>query len=178
MPTTYDRCDKPDCDVYDRVRAMMEKHHPELVEADVLIQCLFANSGDYDQPAVKAPGGWPALALIRIVPLRQRVAGFKDAEILIDEQKWYELTEPQRDALIDHELQHLEVQYEGNGPGTPVKTDDWNRPKLKIRKHDWELAGFKDICERHPDAAIEGEAAREFQEKFGQYVFGGAEAAA
>lgn len=175
MPITYDRCDKPDCDVYDRVTAMMERFHPELVKADVRIQCLFARSSDGEGPAVKVPGGWPALAVIRIIPLRQRVAGFMDAEILIDERKWEELTEPQRDALVDHELEHLELKYDGAGIGTPVAEDDWGRPKLRIRKHDWELSGFKTIAERHPDAAIETEAARKFRDEFGEYVFGGAE---
>jgi len=172
MPITFDRCDD---EVYDRVKEMIEQHHHELRDAEVTIQCLFAMNDDEDEPAVKAPGGWPAYAVIRVVPLKQRVAGFRDAEITIDAAKWKDLTEPQRDALIDHELQHLEVKYEGAGPGTPIATDDYGRPKLKLRQHDWEVAGFEVIAKRHPDAALEVLAARNMEQKFGKVLFGGVE---
>src|SRR2546428_395207 len=157
MPISFDRVDD---EVTERVRDMIGKFHHELRDAEVTVQCLFAINHDDDGPAVKAPGGWPAYAVVRRVPLKQRVAGFKDAEITIDQAKWAELSEPQRDALIDHELEHLELVYDGAGPGTPVATDDWGRPKLRIRQHDWEVAGFKSIAERHPDAALEILAAR------------------
>jgi hypothetical protein len=175
MPITFDRCDD---EVYERVKRMIAKHHHELRDAEVTVQCLFAINNDDDQPAVKAPGGWPAYAVIRRVPLKQRVAGFRDAEITLDAAKWKELSDPQRDALIDHELEHLEVVYDGAGPGTPIATDDWGRPKLKIRLHDYELAGFKAVMDRHPDAALERLAAQKFADAYGQYLFGGVEAGA
>lgn len=172
MPITFDRVDD---EVTDCVKRMIDAYHHELRDAEVSVQCLFAMNNESDDPAVKAPGGWPAYAVIRRVPLKQRVAGFRDAEITIDAEKWKDLTEPQRDALIDHELEHLEVQYEGNGPGTPVQIDDWGRPKLKIRQHDYELAGFKAIMDRHPDAALEKLAAKKFADQYGEHIFGGVE---
>lgn len=175
MPVVFDL---PDAEMGVLVKDVMAKYHEELFAAEVTVQVLFARVGAGENgPAVKAPGGWPAYAVIRRVPLKQRVAGFKDAEITLDERKWKELTDPQQIALLDHELQHLELVYEGDGPGTPVATDDWGRPKLKLRKHDYELAGFKAIMERHPDAALEKLAAQKFADEFGQYVFGGVDAA-
>lgn len=175
MPICFDL---PDAEVFVRITEVMNRFHPELRDAEVTIQVLFARVGEGETgPAVKAPGGWPAYAVIRRVPLKQRVAGFKDAEITIDEVMWNELSEPRKTALLDHELQHLELVYEGAEPGTPVAKDDWDRPKLKIRKHDWELSGFKVICERHPDAALEKIAAGEFNSKYGKVVFGAAEPA-
>lgn len=171
MPVCFDL---PDAVMGERVKQIMAKYHEELFAAEVTIQVLFARMSEGENgPAVKAPGGWPAYALIRRCPLRQRVAGFRDAEITIDELKWKELTGAQQDALLDHELQHLELVYEGDGPGTPVETDDWGRPKLKLRKHDYELSGFKAIMDRHPDAALEKIAARQFADEYEQYVFGG-----
>jgi hypothetical protein len=175
MPVCYDL---PEASMGVMVRDVMAKYHEELFAAEVTVQVLFARMSEGEAgPAVKAPGGWPALAVVRRCPLKQRVAGFKDAEITIDERKWKELSEPQQIALLDHELQHLELVYEGDGAGTPVATDDWGRPKLKLRKHDWELAGFKAICDRHPDAALEKLAAQKFQDEFGQYVFGAVDSA-
>lgn len=171
MPVCFDL---PDAEMGVLVKDVMAKYHEELFAAEVTVQVLLARMPDgEDGPAVKAPGGWPAYAVIRRCPLKQRVAGFRDAEITIDEDKWKKLTRPQQVALIDHELQHLELVYEGDGPGTPVETDDWGRPKLKLRKHDYELSGFKAIMDRHPDAALEKLAAQQFADEYGQYVFGG-----
>lgn len=172
MSIAFDRVGN---EVYETVNRMMEKFHTELHGAEVTVQCLFARNDDDEQPAVKSPGGVPAYAVIRRVPLKQRVAGFRDAEITIDERKWENLTEAQREALIDHELEHLELVYEGDGPGTPVELDDWGRPKLKLRQHDWDLAGFESIARRHPDAAMEVLQARAVEQRFGAMLFGGVE---
>jgi hypothetical protein len=41
-----------------------------------------------------------------------------------------------------------------------IKTDDCGRPKLRLRPHDFEIAGFDAIIERHGAAAVEARATR------------------
>lgn len=169
MPVCFDL---PDASMGVLVRDVMAKYHEELSAAEVTVQVLFARMSEGDAgPAVKAPGGWPALAVVRRCPLKQRVAGFKDAEITIDERKWKELSEPQQNALLDRMLEYLELVYEGDGPGTPVATDDWGRPKLRIRKHTFELTGFRSIAERHGLNAIEVQVAQTLMDEHGKVLF-------
>jgi hypothetical protein len=174
MPITFDRCDD---EVAERMRRMIGEFHTELRDAEVTIACLFARSDEEDGIPIKAPGGWPALASIRITPLDYRVLGVTDAVIKIDEVRYERLSEASRDALIDHELLHLEIQYEGDGPGTPFKTDDHGRPKLRIRQHQFEVCGFHDIIERHGEAAIELQAAQKLAAECGADKLFGVEGA-
>jgi hypothetical protein len=169
MATTYEKCDEV---VNRRVRRLIQKHYPDLQECEARIDCLFARNGD--GPAVKLHG-YACLAVVRKTSLKQRVLGLGDAEIVIDEKAYEDLTETQRDALLDHEIYHLEVQKDEHGY---PDTDDAGRPKLKLKLHDWELGGFAEIAQRYGSDAPEVKAAQDFQDKFGQYVFGFAHAGA
>lgn len=132
------------------VQQMMEKYHQPLVDAQVKIDVLRAwarkdKNGDPVGPALTLHG-WPCLAIVRVIPYKQRVKGCGDAEIAIDDERWDELSEWDRKALIDHELEHLELRH---------KQDDLDRPKLKLRHHDYRLEGFHSIIRRHGRFALE-----------------------
>lgn len=148
MGITYDRATDV---INDFVIAVMQKYHPELHAAGVRIQTLLAygpvdeKTGEITGPAVKL-GGYACAATIRITSLKQRVAGSGDAEMLIDGDRWFDWAESQKTALVDHELQHLELSLDDGGG---IITDDNSRPKLRGRLHDWQLGGFKCIAERH-----------------------------
>lgn len=140
-------------DVCDTVAAVMKKHHPELIEAGVTVKTLLAFPTK-EGGACLTHQGYPAAATIRINDLKARVAGMDDALLLIDGEAMESWSQKRLEALIDHELTHLEVQYDDEGK---VKTDDAERPKLKIKKHDAQVGVFFSIMEKHGKEALDTE---------------------
>ncbi len=145
------------------VAAVLKKHHPELHKAKLTVCTLFAHAardektGQPKGPALKHHG-YQAAAIIAVVPLDKRVGGMADVLLKIDGDRWPEWSEAQREALIDHELEH-------------VGTDDAGRPKVKLRLHDWNVQGFKSIAVRHKDAAFEVQEAQAFHKEYAQLLF-------
>lgn len=169
MPTIYEVCD---ASVKDLVKKISKKFHPGTIEAEVSVECIFADAGfdkkNNPKPAVKLHG-LPCFAIIKKSSVEQRAQGMSDATIIIDQHKWDKLSEPERMALIDHELEHISVQREDNGA---IKTDEAGRPVIKLKPHDWELSGFRAIAERHKEAALEVQELIAFEQSAnGQLVF-------
>ena len=134
----------------DCVQRMIDKYHGDLRDAQVKVDVLRAwakldKNGDPVGPALTLHG-YPCLAIVRVIPYKQRVKGSGDAEIVIDDERWDELSSEEQEALIDHELEHLVLRH---------KEDDLGRPKLKLRHHDYRLEGFDAIIRRHGQAALE-----------------------
>lgn len=181
MPTVYEKADE---EVRELIADVMRTHHPVLTCVGLRLDVLMAEVRDgngalLSRPAVKAHG-YEADAKIKAIPLDQRTAGLGDALLVIDAQRWGAMSAAQQRALIDHELYHLQVERDGGGfleigsdgrlDGTP-KLDDIDRPKLKLRLHDWQLGGFLDIARRHGDNAPEVRAAHAVRGDGGQYVW-------
>lgn len=136
----YEKADK---DIHDLVSAMMVKFHGPLSDAGVTVDVLWASSCE-GRP-VKAHG-YPALAVIKINSYRLRVQGHADAEITLDKKEWEVLSMQQREALIDHELEHLDLKLDKDGG---VVRDDLERPQMSLRKHDHQFGWFDAVAERH-----------------------------
>jgi hypothetical protein len=168
MSVIYDHADET---VHEMAREILERHHPELRLPDksfVRLCILIAADPDKpDESAVKCHG-YPAQAVVSVIPYKQRVDKRADAEIIIDQRNWENLTEPQQRAVLDHEITHLEFVIEDN----IVKTDDQGRPKLRLRLHDYTVEGFRTIARRYGDDAPEVIAARAFEKDYGQDVLG------
>ena len=170
MPVTFDQAP---AHVHDMAREVLMQYHPELNfsrdpenPAWVKLCILFASNGaEEDEPAVKCHG-YPAQAVISIIPLKQRVDKRADAEIVIDEKNWNDLTEPQQRALLDHEISHLEIKLKDGF----IETDDIGRPKLKLKLHDFDFGGFRSVAKRHGEDAPEVRLAQDFKQKFGDDV--------
>jgi hypothetical protein len=144
-------------------REIVEAHHPELVEYEVSVTCLFAEqeSGE-NKPSVKLHGR-PCFATIKKTSARDRALGLPDAVITIDRRKFKELGDRSRRAMLDHELSHLEVDGGADSAG---------RPKLNMRHHDWELHGFRGVVDRWGVDAVELSQLNEFSQcPDGQAVF-------
>lgn len=170
MGKVYTVCDE---DVKKLVKQLAKKYYPDMIEGEVSVECIYADAGYDDQekpkPAVKLHGV-PCAAVIKKTNVEQRTQGMSDTTIVIDQHVWEKLSEPERLALIDHELYHIDVQRDEGGE---VKTDEAGRPVIKLKPHDWELAGFLAIAERHKDAALEVQAMIQFEQSDdGQLVFG------
>jgi hypothetical protein len=147
-------------EVNDLVDKVVNEYHPDLEEAGVTVSALFADE-------VRSHG-WPCAAIIELNSKKNRVKGMDDATVTIDENHWKDLSEEKRIGLLDHELEHLELQCDEEGK---VKTDDANRPKLKIRPHDWEGGFFYKIVERHKEAAPEAASYKPLHQKMTQLCF-------
>lgn len=160
MATSYQKADENVLEVLDTA---MGNWHRNLRLAGVKVGVLMAYNPDGD--AVKH-GGYPALATVKVVSLKDRVTKEIDAEVLIDEAAWRELHAEQRLSCLDHELQHLNLvplspkelqtaqQYDPQAPWW--KLDDLGRPRLRTVPGDWNAGdGFKAVVERHGHMAIE-----------------------
>jgi hypothetical protein len=165
MPTTFSLPDEDDVTLLTRA---IDNWHPSLFEHGVRVQVIMA-TGDGEKPAV-THGGYPARATVRVVPLKDRLTKGFDAEVVVDYLWWRDANVKRRAALLDHELMHLEVRMKKverprgyRGPDEyVVDLDDLGRPKLKLRKGDWNAGdGFADCVARHGDDAAEFENLKE-----------------
>ena len=155
MPKTHLLLDSTDGRFHE-IQDAMAKYHQPLHEAKVSLTIIVSSgprdkNGDVCGPAVSV-NGYPAMAAIKATNLKQRAAMLGDAILEIDGDRIDELSDAERAALWDHELTHLEIVVDKDGA---VKRDDLGRPKLKSRKHDFQIGGFHEIAERHKTDALE-----------------------
>lgn len=171
MGVNYEKCGP---DVIERVKKIIQQYHPDLAEVEVRLTLLFASApkDDAGQPmrAAVTVGGYPSAAKTKIIGLKDRADGRADAEIIIDADQWDAMSDSQRDALLDHELYHLEVKRDKE-TNMPL-SDDLGRPKLGMRKHDHQFGWFDEIARRHGDASFEVQQAKAFADEQGQTYFG------
>ncbi len=159
----YDRCND---EVTDRAARMIALYHPDLRVGEVTFDLLFVST-DGEGPAL-SHGGYAAYAVVRVISSKDRAAGRADAEIVIDRDKYHGMTPERRDALIDHELEHVMVMKTKDGD---FDTDDQHRPKLKLRKHDYQFGWFESIARRHRDNSIEVAQAESMWDACAQTLF-------
>lgn len=144
-------------------RVRLEYHAPDL--DGVTIAALFVYDMEASEP-VLMHGGYPAQATVRITPVKDRALGMADAVIVIDRSNWLTLTMAQRDALIDHEITHLERAVDKDTE-LPL-CDAVDRPRLKMRRHDRHYGWFDAVAERHGKASAEVRQAVALIESTGQ----------
>lgn len=149
-------------DLKDTLTSVMDEFHPHLRDAGVNVDILLAHAttdanGDTNGPALRLHG-YACCATIRIVGLKDRVAGRGDAEMLVDGDRCDTWSEDQLRAIVDHELTHLELQVSDQGT---VKRDDIDRPLLRIRKHDHQFGWFDCVARRHGKHSIEVQQAQQ-----------------
>jgi hypothetical protein len=182
--STYE---KPDTDQIEALEHAMRSWHPKLVEAGVRVDLLIAfgpvdKEGEKTGPAI-VHQGIPCLGLCQITKVQLRVLGNGDALITLDGDRWPDLDEGEQLALIDHELTHLELVLEMKAKIKLVSTDgeaesevcaqpqldDAGRPKLRIRKHDFEVGWFHAVAKRHGRASQEVQQRQRFEDEAGQF---------
>jgi hypothetical protein len=171
MATTYERAPSA---IQAMVERAIEQYHPELAKVRLTVDTVIVTRLDKDEQSVHAlsKNGYPTDAKISVTSLVDRARGLADAKLMIDGLEWNAANDRQRAALIDHELEHLDTielkptkkEPDRCGP----KYDDLGRPCLKIRPHDWELAGFKDVAERHGHHSPEARQFSHFRMAYAQ----------
>jgi hypothetical protein len=168
MATIYDKAPQ---EVAEKAEALLGKFHFDITNYDVHIDFIFARStlddnGVPEGPALKH-NGYPALGLAKIIGPKDRLMGRGDCEIVLDGDRWPNLSPEQQDALIDHELEHIQIKFDKHG--APVM-DDLHRPKLKMKKHDHQFGWFDIIAKRHGSDSIEVNQFRELcEDESGQF---------
>lgn len=165
----YELCRTEVADMAKKVIDAYESHH-ELRDESVTISFLFAypklNKKDRATGPAISVGGYPANAKARIVSLRDRAKRNADAEIIINGDWWNMANEPQRLALLDHELEHFRVRR--NRKTGACKRDDLNRPILRIVKHDVQFGWFDVVAQRHGEHSQECIQAKSLIDHSGQ----------
>lgn len=169
MPKTYDQA--PD-EVHDRVRTLFHRYYTDTLKAVGAKIDLLMVSTDAEDAHALTHGGYPALATVRIIGAKDRAKGCGDAEIVIDRDAYEGMTSSQRDALLDHELYHLDIKRGRTGQ---PKFDDHKRPCFTMRKHDIQVGWFAEIARRHKENSHEVRQATEIHEEYSQLLFGFAE---
>lgn len=151
----------PSDDVLGHITRMHQQYHPEIEDATV--GALFVFDDETGEACLKHQG-YAAAAVVSITPTKQRALGVADAIIVIDRATWLTLAAKQRDALIDHELEHLDRVISKDTEDSPAapQFDSLGRPKLAMRRHDHQFGWFDDIARRHGDASPEVAQARNF----------------
>jgi len=171
MPTTYERANKA---IEAMVQHALEQYHSELHKMGVTIDVMVAHAQDSEESDCHAlkRSGYPIDAKIQVTSLVDRARGIADAKLTIDAYEWNRISDKMKAALIDHELTHLvlvEIKpTKANGFETGWKRDDLNRPKLRSRPHDYELAGYREVIERHGQHSHEAHQFAAFRDEFGQ----------
>jgi hypothetical protein len=164
MPT-FKRADESVSDLACGVLEKFETHAP-IIDAELKIDYVFAfpdyNEAGEPKNNALSKNGQKALGICRIVPLKDRALGRADAEISIDGHWWEDASKQERAALLDHELHHIHVLQD---------RDDLGRPKLKLRKHDFEFGWFAVVAARNGDYAMERQQAKRIMDLAGQYFW-------
>lgn len=175
MATTFTKAD----DATRRfILGVMKFYHPEAARVDVTLDILLASNPD--GPAVKY-GGYPVAAKFKINNLEQRAKGAADATLIIDDSYWNNASKPERTALIDGEITHIELkrlkpEKIPEGQSDNIKRDDVGRPLFKIRKFDFNVGGFLEVVERHGAKYVSAQNVAVVKERFEQMEFPWAEA--
>ena len=154
-------------------------NYQEIIDNRVKLDILFAygerdEDGNLLQCALKHHG-IEVDGICSVVNLKNRAAGRGDVEILLDADKWDVMGDAAREALLDHELYHIDFKRDKDGS---VQLDDLGRPCIKMRAHDFEVGWFAAIAARHGDASGERRQAKAVMDQFGQYFWGGLDALA
>lgn len=149
MAKTYSKA--PD-EVTDRCAHIIKLFYPDLFAAEIRIDLLSISDEDAVGPCLKHQG-YGAAAVVRILDVKARTMGRGDAEIVIDEWTYLKMTEAEKDALLDHEIHHIELRTIGK-TRIPIR-DERNRPKMRLKRHDRQFGWFDAIAERHGQASGE-----------------------
>jgi hypothetical protein len=157
---------KADESVAELIEAALNSWHPELTQIGLRVGGIMVTN-DGDGPAL-SKGGWPAVAVVRILNARERLHTPFDVTISFDADKWEDMDEPKRLAVIDHELTHVRPKLDKHNR---VKLDHDGRPKQGIRPHDFELVGFGEVIQRHRQAALESQGIKYLSDTYGHLLF-------
>lgn len=146
MGLTYTKDDGSALAIVDQLFRLF---YDDIRKAGVTVEVLHCSGGLKHQ-------GYTAAATVKVNGLKDRAAGCADVRILVDGDGWERWDRKRRQAVLDHELYHLMLDYDKEGE---VKRDDLARPKLKLRLHDHQLGVFEEVIRRNKEHAVDAQVA-------------------
>ncbi len=151
MPTFEDPSNTME-EAFEAVRNL-DCHRERLAAVKIAVFSAHASRDDDDEPRGEAlaRNGAPVLGKIRISSLEDRAEGMADVRVLLNGDRWGQLSAAMQRAVIDSCLTSIEVRQKDGAP----LLDDEGRPKLQQRKWDFELVGFHEVAVRHGASSIE-----------------------
>lgn len=151
MPTFEDPNNKME-EAFETVRNL-DAHKERLKDVTIAVFSAHASRDEDDEPRGEALSqrGRPILGKIRISTIEDRAEKMADVRVLLNGDRWGQLSAAMQRAVIDNCLTQIEVQQKDGAP----KRDDLGRPKLQVRQWDFELYGFNDVAARHGEHSIE-----------------------
>lgn len=141
---------KGDDAIHATVKRVMQKHFKRLYDEELTVDVMIARREEGVPLKVR---GRQALACIRITNLKERAFGRSDVEITIDGESMPGWSDKRTQAVIHHELMHIELTF-SDKDGKVVR-DDLDRPKLKMRGHDYEFGWFGETARVFGDDSFE-----------------------
>ena len=123
----------------------------EVKIALVAISVVPSENGMTMEYAISKEGN-PVAAQIRLVTQRDRVLANYDAVIEYDSKLVDDFPEIKTKALFEHELCHLEVQFDKDGV---VKTTVDGRAALKLIPDDFRITGFRSVIQKYGFDSVE-----------------------
>lgn len=177
MSATYEQTHALD----DDIRDILETH--EIFRPLNAVGALIAVLMHTDENGPLMCGGYPAHAYVRKTNIKERALGVADAVIVIDRPTWDDMDSAEQNALLAHELYHLQPIEDG-GSMQPVaggqegeevwvpqyEFDDLHRPKFTMRKHDIQLGWFVAIAQLFRGASGECIQAKDLFDRHGQLL--------
>lgn len=151
MPTFEDPSNTME-EAFEAVRKL-DCHRDRLADVRIAVFSAHASRDDDDEPRGEAlsRNGVPILGKIRISSLEDRAEGMADVRVLLNGDRWGQLSEAMQRSVIDQCLTQIEVRQKDGAP----LLDDEGRPKLQQRKWDFELVGFHEVAVRHGAHSVE-----------------------
>jgi len=151
MPTFEDPSNTME-DAFQAVRAL-DCHRERLAAVKIAVFSAHASRDDDDEPRGEAlaRNGVPILGKIRISSLEDRAEGMADVRVLLNGDRWGQLSAAMQRAVVDSCLTSIEVRQKDGAP----LLDDEGRPKLQQRKWDFELVGFHEVAVRNGASSVE-----------------------
>jgi hypothetical protein len=144
----------------------LDCHRERLSDVHIAVLAAYASKDEDDEPRGEALAsrGRPILGMIRIMSTEDRAAGNADVRVVLNGDRWGQLSAPMQRGVIDDCLTQILVLKEDN----TTKRDDLGRPKLKRRPWDFEHCGFHEVADRHGAHSVEVHNFKVLFDKHGQ----------
>jgi hypothetical protein len=146
--------DTKDPEAYESLERVLRRHdHFNPIRADefTFVLALASQIGESQKPPL--PDG--AKAFIKQTNSLDRACGVPDIRVVIDAERWEGLSLEERDALIAHELYHMEPTG---------KRDSYDRPLCTMIDADVKITGFREVAEWYGERSMEVKSYRAFGE--------------
>jgi hypothetical protein len=164
MPNYEDPSNKME-EAFENVRAL-DCHRDRLKDVSIAVLSARASRDEDDEPRGEALAsrGRPILGMIRIMSTEDRAAGNADVRVVLNGDRWGQISGPMQMGVIDDCLTQIMVLKEDD----VIKRDDLGRPKLRRRPWDFEHCGFHEVAERHGSHSVEVHNFKVLFDKHGQ----------